>query len=200
MGEPLVVNESYAYLELVRSTLQIGELSENIGDIVVAILENPAVGNLFLLLASIIGVAGSYRLYRKRRTDSRNKLRRALAYEIWQMDQIDSTAQNLENLTNGPPARELTSSSIPPAETFPTTIYEANAPELGRLPNSELKSVIDFYTSLIQHKGIIRGIRDNNRDVPMPDHEKIVEEFPELGEQRSELIDELGVNLGQDNE
>lgn len=162
-------------------------------------LQNPAVGNLFLLLASILGVFGSYFLYTKRRADSRNSLRRALAQELYQLEQINDASQNLQNLSNGPPGNRLSSSSVPPSEVFPTTVYEANAANLGLLPDQELEKVVDFYTTLLQHKGIIQGIRDGNRDVPMPDHEKIVDEFPELVEKRETLLQSLDQNLDRQN-
>jgi len=161
-------------------------------DLLVEVLKNPATGNAFLLIASVIGVFGSYSLYKKRRRDSRVKLKRALATELEQMDQIPVTADNLQNLSNEPPESRLTSSSVPPAETFPTTIYEENAKELGSLEEDTLDEVVNFYTKLIQYKGIIQGVRRDHEDVPMPDHEKIADEFPELVDRRESLISQLG--------
>lgn len=162
--------------------------------LIVDVLEHPAAGNAFLLIASFVGVGGSYLLYLKRKIDSREKLRGAIESEIRQMSQIPDTVENLNGLSTPPPESKLTASSVPPAEAFPTTVYEENASEFGLLVEEELENVVDFYTILIQHKGIIRGIRDDAREVPMPDHEKIVDEFSELANRREDLLRQLEIS------
>jgi len=185
------------YESLLRLPLQTPEtVDQGSIDLLVEVLKSPATGNAFLLIASVIGVPGSYFLYKKRRKDSRLKLKRALASELEQMDQIPVTAENLENLSNEPPESRLTASLVPPAETFPTTVYEENAPELGLLEEETLDEVVNFYTKLIQHKGIIQGVRSDPEDVPMPDHEKIADEFPELVDRRKSLISKLSSENG----
>jgi hypothetical protein len=156
------------------------------------ILAHPAVGNAALLIASVIGVAGSFLLYQKRRSDSREKLERALATEVGGMEQIPKTASTLQSLSNEPPESRLSASSIPPAETFPTTVYEENASDLGLLSEEDLNEVVEFYSELLQHKGIIEGVRNDPEEVPMPDHEKIVQEFPDLVDKRDSLRRQLG--------
>lgn len=155
-------------------------------------LRHPAVGNLFLLIASVIGVVGSYLLYITRRGDRREKLKRALAFEISEMDQLAQASDTLEGLSNPPPQSRLSASKVPPAEAFPTTVYESNTSDLGLMSDDELESVVDFYTSVIQYKGIIDGLRADPDETPMPDHEMIVTAIPEIAEQRNEVLRKLG--------
>jgi hypothetical protein len=155
-------------------------------------LAHPAVGNVALLIASVIGVVGSFLLYLKRRYDSRKKLKRALATELRGMEQIPEIANNLQSLSNAPPESRLSASSVPPAETFPTTVYEENASDLGLLSEEDLNEVVEFYSELLQHKGTIEGVRNDPEEVPMPDHQKIVDEFPDLVDKRDSLHRQLG--------
>jgi len=155
-------------------------------------LKHPAVGNLFLLIASVIGVAGSYALYRNKQRNSRQKLKRALAFEVNQMGKLDQAAETLTGLSESPPASRLSASQIPPAEAFPTAVYQSNASDLGLLSEDELESVVDFYTSMLRYKGIIEALRADPDDVPMPDHEEIHDSIPKMAAKRRELLEKLG--------
>lgn len=173
------------------SILLLGHLPQTIPWVVDS-LRHPAVGNLFLLFASIIGVVGSYLLYLNRRKDRREKLKRALAFEISEMDQLPQASDTLEGLSEAPPSSRLSASKIPPAEAFPTTVYESNTSDLGLMSDDELESVVDFYTSMIQYKGVIDAVRADAENTPMPDHETIVTAIPQMATQRNEVLQTLG--------
>ena len=162
------------YMILIKYTLwqlqASGYLSYGISWVAEA-LRHPAIGNLFLLFASIIGVVGSYLLYLHRRKDRRQKLKRALAFEICEMNQLTQASNTLEGLTEPPPSSRLSASKIPPADAFPTTVYESNTSDLGLMSDDELQSVVNFYTSILQYKGVIDAVRADPENTPMPDHE-----------------------------
>ncbi|MEF8773006.1 hypothetical protein [Halodesulfurarchaeum sp.] len=154
-------------------------------------LNDPATGNLFLLLASLIGVIGSFLLYIKRRRDRRRKLTQALLTELEGMENMDNSADTLSSLSEKPPESRVSPSKVPPAESFPTTVFDNNTSELGLLSEDDLAATVNFYTALHKHKAIIRGIRTNPEGVPMPDHEALVEDFPDLPSQRKKLLERL---------
>ena len=158
----------------------------------VEVLKHPAIGNSFLLIASVIGIIGSYILYRNRLRNNRQKLKRALAFEVSQMKKLNEAADTLEGLSSPPPESRLSASKVPPAEAFPTEVYESNTSDLGLLTDQELKDVVDFYTSMLRYKGIIDALRKDPEEVPMPDHETIADSIPELSQERDELIKTLG--------
>ena len=154
-------------------------------------LDDPATGNLFLLIASVIGVAGSYFLYIKRRRDSRRKLKRALVTELNGMENLQDTADTLNSLSERPPSARISSSKVPPAESFSTTVYVENSTNLGLLSDDNLEGVVAFYTELNKHKQIIQGIREDPEGVPMPDHQTLYEDFTDLPDQRTALLEQL---------
>lgn len=165
---------------------------------IIGVLKNPAVGNVFLLLASVVGVGGSYVLYVKRKADNREKLKRALAFEIREME-LEETADTLDGISNPPPQTRLTASQIPPADAFPTTVYESNTGDLGLLDETEINEVVDFYTTMIRYKSIIRAIREDPQGAPMPDHETLVNRLSETSEQQDNLLELLGYASSAEN-
>jgi hypothetical protein len=162
------------------------------------LLENPAIGNVFLLLASIIGIAGSFILYEKRKSDNRAKLKRALAFEIREMD-LEETVDTLESINDPPPQTRLNEAQIPPADALPTTVYESNTGDLGLLDESEIDEVVDFYTTIIKYKSVIRAIREDPDEAPMPDHETLVNQISDISERQDELLGLLGYAQNPEN-
>lgn len=98
------------------------------------LLSQRAVGNLFLLLAAIIGVGGSYGLYWKRQKDRRDRLRHALKAELEAMDFFNQWPNEFED-------------TVPSHSILSTKTYEANADGLGLLSKKEIDAIVDFYTS-----------------------------------------------------
>lgn len=86
-----------------------------------------------LFIPAILGLAGSYAIYRQRQRDRRKSLRQALKAEIGAMP----------ILQNWPPEGEKT---IPAIDVLTTTIFEQNSTDLGILSDRELSRIVDFYT------------------------------------------------------
>lgn len=98
-------------------------------------------GDVAIALSAVIGVYGSYSLYKRRRIDTAEQLRHALFAEIGQMgDRIHREAIQMKG-------SELTKSPYRPEESpISTTVYDNNAGELGRLTENEIESITLFYT------------------------------------------------------
>lgn len=111
------------------------------------LLGNTAVGNLLILLAAIIGVGGSFGLYRYQRGKKREKLRRGLLTELENMEY-------LENLSD--------ESVVPHTGVLVTTVYENHSADLGLLTSSELEDVVSFYSKATLLQSLITS-RENHR-------------------------------------
>lgn len=98
--------------------------------------------DLVILTAAIVGVGGSYLLYRKRRLDTAANLRHALYAEVGTMgDQIHTQAIQMKSA-------ELTTDPYLPEESpVVPTVYRNNAGELGRLTTDEIEALASFYTA-----------------------------------------------------
>lgn len=110
-------------------------------------LGNPAVGNLLILLAAIVGVLGSFFLYSHKRDMNREKLRRGLLTELESMEYLERFSDD---------------SVIPHTGVLITTVYENNSSDLGLLTSSELEDVVSFYSKALLLKSLITT-RENHR-------------------------------------
>ena len=98
-------------------------------------------GDLAIALSAVIGVYGSYALYKRRRRDTADQLRRALFAEMGQMgDQIYREAVQMKG------SELVKSPSCPEESPITTTVYDTNAGELGRLTKHEIEATTSFYT------------------------------------------------------
>lgn len=118
-------------------------------------------GDLAIALSAAIGVFGSYALYKRRRRDTADQLRRALFAEMGQMgDQIYGEAIRMKSseLANSP--------SHPEESPITTTVYDTNAGELGRLTEHEIEATTSFYTKAkLADRRIRRAVAQCERSV-----------------------------------
>lgn len=108
-------------------------------DSISRVLVSVGVGNLFLVIAAIIGVAGSYWVYLKKLEHKQETLRVALIYEICSME------ESIRKMDASPDAAMMAN---PHPEVFLSDkIYEYNSDDIGLLSPAEVAAVTDFYTS-----------------------------------------------------
>jgi len=110
-----------------------------------------------LFVPSMILVAGSFGVYFLRRKHDRERLESAILTEIENLDEIENMKQNLDSLddTQKPPDSPIPSRMISPSDSFPTTVYQENATEIGRLESPKASEIVTFYSKLEQMKSII---------------------------------------------
>jgi hypothetical protein len=101
---------------------------------ILELLAKPGVGNLMLLLASVVGVGGSYLIYIKKRRDRRKNLRIALKNELDSME--DFFEVELEEF-------DRTTSH----KAISTKVYDQNTGELGLLSEDEISEIVSFYSA-----------------------------------------------------
>lgn len=110
----------------------------NLFETLVSTFQNPALGNLFLLLAAVIGVAGNYRLYQNRQSHRRDTMRVALLSEIISMQ---PAVRDLDHQTT---LNEMNTHF--PEFFLSNNVYDSIGSELGLLTEEEVSVVVDFYT------------------------------------------------------
>ena len=113
-------------------------------------LQNPAVGNLFLLFAAIIGVGGNYWLYIKKRSHRRDTLRLALLSELTSMQ---PTIRDLDYQSS---SAEMDTGH--PEYFLSNNVYDGNSGNLGVLTEEEVIAIVDFYTQAAKVQAV--GKRD----------------------------------------
>lgn len=100
--------------------------------------------DLVVLLAAIVGVGGSFLLYRVRRIHEADRLRNALYAEVGKIgDEIFEVALRMES------AKLVGEPYLPEESPIVVTAYENNAGELGRLTPGEIESLASFYTAAV---------------------------------------------------
>lgn len=130
---------------------------------------DPAVGNILILLAAIVGVAGSFGLYLYRRRKDAETIRRGLLQELESMQYFDN----------------MNSDSSPPrGSVVVTTTYTENSAKIGFLEGDEMDAVVSFYSNAQRleelmktyqraeiemqiSEGRSRNLSDLNREVKM---------------------------------
>ena len=112
----------------------------------IEVLSGPAVGNLLILIAAIVGVGGSYYIYHIRIEDRRNSARRALKSEL---ESMTFFTQWIEG-----------SGNIPSHSVCSTRAYDANIENIGLLTNEEIDSLTSFYSSAILIDDILKSNRE----------------------------------------
>lgn len=118
---------------------------------VLDLLANPGFGNILLLITALIGVVGSYQIYRIRVDDRRNATRRALKAEIESNSTFDTWIRQNE------PVEEA------PAQVIhPTTAYEGHIDGIGLLTDEEIEVVSEFYSNAILTNDVIKWNRESD--------------------------------------
>lgn len=158
------------------------------------ILNQAWVGNLFVLLAAIIGVGGSYAVYWKRRRDEIKNLRSALKAEIEQMSYLGQLPEDWESNGYVPRQNKIPVELVPPPEHISTAVYEENASELGYLTADETEKVVEFYGMISYIKSLMSLIRDEEPDSMHP-YEALFGLLKRYGGMREDLIKMLDGEL-----
>lgn len=161
------------------------------------ILSGIGTGAVLGFFATLLSSFGLLYLRRKHRQD---RLRRAIIAELEKQD-LERIVESLQTDGTGDVDTEdseeypVGPSDLPPADSIPTSIYEGNAGNLGTLPAEEVSVVVEYYSSLLSLKSIIRAIR-NDESVLSADKKELHEELPELESDRGQLLTTLRSSLG----
>jgi hypothetical protein len=111
------------------------------------LLANPAVGNLLILIAAIVGVGGSYYIYHIRLENRKKSARRALKSELESMTFFTQWIEKSE--------------SIPQHSITTTMAYESHIETIGLLNDAEIDKLTTFYSSAVH----IDKILESNREI-----------------------------------
>lgn len=161
------------------------------------LLSEIGTGAILGFFATLLSSFGLLYLRRKHRRD---RLRRTAIAELKKQDlgriveslQTDEASDvDIENSENYP----IEPSDLPPADSIPTIIYEANAGNLGTLPEKEVTKIVEYYSSLLVLKSIIRAIR-NEDSVLSADKKELYEKLPAMETDKEQLLTTLRSGLG----
>jgi hypothetical protein len=161
------------------------------------ILSGIGMGAILGFVATLLSSFGLLYLRRKLRRD---RLRRAIIAELKKQD-LEQIVESLQTDEIGDVDTEdsedyrVNPSDLPPADSIPTSIYEGNTGNLGTLPAEEVSVVVEYYSTLLTLKSIIRAIR-NDETVLSADKKELYEELPGLESDRSQLLITLRSSLG----
>lgn len=158
------------------------------------VLSTPGVGNFILLLASIIGVFGSYTIYNIRICDRKEAARRAIKSELESMASLSLWVES--------------SPGIPKNPILPSSAYESYLTDIGLLTDEELEKITGFYSSAeglesmieinseIQlQSGLHADVQDRGRATR---EKKIANQLDRLAVRRWQLLQILKRELGED--
>lgn len=157
----------------------------------VAYLDGVTVRDIVIFASAIIGVTGSYHLYRQRQQDEQRRLRLAIFAELALIgdklyDEIRDMAVT-EVIDDVEPY-------VPDEIPIVVTVYENNAGELGRLTGDEIEHLTSFYTlAAVLHprlEAVIQQTDVDPIDVPI-----LRGRMTELYNRRNAAIRELQANL-----
>lgn len=149
------------------------------------IAQNEAFGNILLLIAAIIGVAGSYYIYYIKMEHQRKTLRIALLSEILSMEEM------VRELAFQSDLNEM--ETVQPEIFLTNNIYDGNADKIGLLTEDEVKAIVEFYSnaSKVQAAGNRQDgtifIEAAERNL----HSKLVRAIQELSSQMDSKPSEL---------
>ena len=111
------------------------------------ILANPAIGNLLILVAAIVGVGGSYFIYHTRLENRKNSARRALKSELESMTFFTQWLDEPEGVLQ----HGITT----------TVAYKSHIETIGLLNDDEIDKLTTFYSGAIS----IEKLLESNRDI-----------------------------------
>jgi len=158
------------------------------------ILSSPAIGNLFLLVASLVGVGGSYTIYRLRLRNRKSAIRGSIKSELDTMTTLSKWAENPQG--------------VPQQTVLPTAAYESHLDEIGLLTNEETEEITSFYSQALILDDVIKWNREIrlNADLESSAVDKgrknreavIADRLDKLAVDRWRLVNILKRELGED--
>lgn len=151
---------------------------------IIEILGNPAFGNIFIVIAAVIGFLSSYWLYIQRNKDRRSAIRRALKQEIESNSVLNTWAQDRQNRGNH---------TRPPSQIIqPVSVYQNNNTDLGLLTVEEIEALTDYYSRAIITNNILEWNRESRLQIDL--HPTAVDENRvETNRDINEEIDRLAL-------
>lgn len=146
-------------------------------------------------LGFIVTVATGLLVLYLRREHRKTNLRRSLIAELEQQDLDRVIAAVHASESAVPPddsmePTELEPPELPPAGTLPTQIYTSNAANLGILSEQEVQDTVEYYSTLLTQKAIVRAIRSGDGSM-VADQKELRETVPELEDDRTSLVQML---------
>jgi hypothetical protein len=126
----------------------------NIEQLFWEILGTEAIGNLFLLIASIVGVSGSFILYQKKKNDKRKSARTAIKSELESMREFDMWM-----------SEEGSMDEVPIHTLVHSPAYEALQEDLYLLTDEEREIITLFYSEKESFDEIIEFHRESILEV-----------------------------------
>lgn len=136
-------------------------------------------------------LTGGLATYLVKQRVERIKLLRALKSEIRGMNGIETCkdTMNSRDMPSASSADYLKPKEMPPTESIPTLVFEANVDNIGTLKSDEIQKIVQFYTKVLNYKGTISSVRAGE-DVPEADQNELWEEIEDLADERNSLFGE----------
>jgi hypothetical protein len=150
------------------------------------------IDNLVLLATAIIGLTGSYVIYRLRLRTRRRRLRKALRGEIKAM------APSIYEKARIMSAEDRDSDFYLPTDPTIMTVFSNNSGEIGLLSDDEVEEITDFYSKaavVSQRIQNLNAIEDPNKASILQLREDLVRLNNTKNVALSELERALGVDL-----
>lgn len=97
---------------------------------------------LALFLPAMIGVFGSYGIYRKRQSDTKSNLREAFIAEMEGTEYLDIWPE--------------TGRTVPAFNFLSVSVYESNTDNLGVLTEEEVSAIVQYYTRAKSVQDVLR--------------------------------------------
>jgi len=147
------------------------------------------IDNLVLLATAIIGLSGSYAIYRLRLRTRRRRLRKALRGEIKAM------APSIYEKARIMSAEDRDSDFYIPTDPTIMTVFLNNSGEIGLLSDGEVEEVTDFYT----RAAVVSQRIQNLNTVEEPNKASILqlrEDLIRLNNTKNSALSELEGSLG----
>lgn len=160
------------------------------------VIEPFGIDNLVLLATAIIGLTGSYVIYRLRLRTRRRRLRKALRGEIKAM------APSIYEKARIMSAEDRDSDFYLPTDPTIMTVFSNNSGEIGLLSDDEVEEITDFYSKaavVSQRIQNLNAIEDPNKASILQLREDLVRLNNTKNVALSELERALGVDLTTGN-
>ncbi|WP_410765649.1 hypothetical protein [Haloferax sp. DFSO60] len=116
-------------------------------EVLVESLQSTALGNIILLVAAFVGVAGNYWLYLRKQDRRRVNLRQALYAEMSSMKPVVRAIDKEHDV--------ITMDPIDPRSFVVDYIYRSSSDELGLLSEEEVAAIVDFYSTAISIQDLV---------------------------------------------
>lgn len=140
---------------------------------------------------ALVGVLGSYSVYRRRRRDATQRLRQSLFAELSLVG--DQVYAEIRDMTVNRLGSEL---YVPDESPIVTNVYRNNAGELGRLTDEEVEKLASFYTlASIVRPRVERMIESD--EVDAVEVARLRRRLVELYERRNDALDAMRRELLQ---